>query len=52
MSELKMGILSVALVGGAAIYALATVMGRDLSIADMATQLVQHGTYLLHRLLL
>lgn len=49
MSELKMGILSLALLGGA-LFALAKETGMDLRIADMASQLVQLGTDLLHRL--
>ncbi len=46
-----MGILSLVLLGGA-LYALARDTGMDLRIADMASQLVQLGTDLLHRLLL
>ncbi|WP_164704858.1 hypothetical protein [Cupriavidus necator] len=49
MSEVKMGILSLALLGGA-LYALASTLGMNLSIADMAGQLVQLGSDLLHRL--
>lgn len=49
MSEVKMGILSLALLGGA-LYALASMLGMNLSIADMAGQLVRLGSDLLHRL--
>ncbi|CAG2140967.1 hypothetical protein LMG31506_02438 [Cupriavidus yeoncheonensis] len=50
MNESKMGILSLVLLG-AALYALATAMGIQVSVSDMATNLIQVGTDLLHRLL-
>ena len=48
MSEVKMSMLSLALLGGT-LYALARALGIDLGIADMAGQLVQLGSDLLHR---
>ncbi|QQX89270.1 hypothetical protein JJQ59_37610 (plasmid) [Cupriavidus necator] len=51
MSEFKMGILSLVLCWGA-LYAFASATGLGLHIFDMASQLVQLGTDLLHRLLL
>lgn len=50
MNETKMGMLSLVLLGGA-LYALATAMGIQVSVTDVATQLIQVGSDLLHGLL-
>lgn len=51
MNEFKLSVLSLALMGGT-LYALAAAVGIDMSIADIAVQVVQRGAELLHRLLL